>query len=427
MDIPYLIQYQLGDVHKLKLTIISHGPFAHDGQHYIGNELLGKYIDKLAPYFSEIIICAYIIQKEAQGYEEVSQYQLTSQNVTFLELPMAMTHNPGILRKLWQLIKASLIIFANIKKWELIYIFIPSYPSLVTFWLNKIFSKPFFIYVAGDWTGNCPHYFKWHGWRKKVFYPIYAFLNRKVESQIVDNSPLIIVAGRGLFEKYYSPKRSVVQTVPMMNLSKEDFFFREDTCQTTPIKCLFVGSLIPVKGLIYLLEAMKILRNQDYSITLNIVGMGHQYEELRKLSNHLNVKDVVEFSGYIPNEEIFQLYRKSDIFVLPTLMEGFPRVLYEAMAQSIPIVTTNVGGIPWLMKNGQNAVVIPPKSPESIAESILKLVTDGNLRRRLIKNGYATVQNILNRSTEEQIDSLLKTHFPVYRKWVRIKNIKKTE
>lgn len=394
----------------MKLTIISHGPFSFDGQQYLGQELFGNYIDKLAPYFSEIIVCAAILRKGDKRYNGYSNYTFKSPNITFVELPADSKENSGILQKILKQIKLAKVIFFQIRKWELIYIFMPSYAGAITFFFNKIFSKPFFVYLASDWEEISSSSFKWNNWRGNIFYNAYECIHGLLERKIVSNSPLTLTAGKALFKKYYANGKPIVQTAPMINLSEKDLYYREDTCQSSPIKCLFVGGLIPRKGLTYLIKAISILHAEGYKITLQIAGIGEQREELEALVRELGINDIVTFLGYISNgPELFKVYRESDIFILPTLSEGFPRVLYEAMSQSIPIITTNVSGIPHLMEDGKNALLIVPESSDEIVNSVKRLLSDGILRRTLIKGGHEIIRDIVKQDTCQQLTSLLKT------------------
>jgi len=129
------------------------------------------------------------------------------------------------------------------------------------------------------------------------------------------------------------------------------------------------------------------------------------------LTKELGIEDHVKYYGYVKHgSDLFQIYRDSDIFILPTFSEGFPRVLYEAMSQSLPIVTTAVSGIPGLVKNEENALLLPPGDSYKVAESIKRIIEDKELRKRLIRNGRKTVEPILLQDAAEQISTLLNKH-----------------
>lgn len=403
----------------IKLTIISNGPFAFHRGKYFGQELLSRYIENLTPYFSHITICARLLTKGEDEYESWSKYEIRSDKISFLELPSRVGQDKKIYEKIIRLIKIAKVIFKAIRSWELIYIFIPSNTGAITYLINKFFSKPFFTYVASDWVEISPYNFRWSGYKKYLFYPIYRSLNRLFENRIVKNSLVTLVVGKALYKKHKGKGKAVYETAPLINLSKNDIFYRDDTCRSKPIKCLFVGSLIRRKGIEYLIEAIRRLRKDNYGVELIIVGDGELRGKFELLAQDLQIKHV-KFLGYVENgPKLLHIYRNSDIFVLPTLSEGFPRVLYEAMSQSLPIVTTNVSGITGLMKNGKNAVLVPPRSPEAIAKGISKIIKDVKFRQNLIKNGRETVSNIFGKDPVKQLVDLLSQHFTDHSRYLQ--------
>ena len=114
---------------------------------------------------------------------------------------------------------------------------------------------------------------------------------------------------------------------------------------------------------------------------------------------------MVKFTGSVYNsDEIKEYYKNSDIYILPTYHEGFPRTLYEAMIFGIPIITTFVGGIPTLMKDDFNCKEIKPKSVESIVEILTYAMNNYPKMGELAKNGTNTVAKIIdsNRLTHAQ-------------------------
>ena len=120
-----------------------------------------------------------------------------------------------------------------------------------------------------------------------------------------------------------------------------------------PLRVLAVGRLIPRKGFRVLIEAMRGLKD----IELTIAGEGPQREELQRAAGGLNIT----FTGAIPPEEMPELYREHDIFVLPSMNEGMSNTVLEAMASGLPVVVTGAGGgVKELVKNGRNGYVVQP-------------------------------------------------------------------
>jgi len=139
---------------------------------------------------------------------------------------------------------------------------------------------------------------------------------------------------------------------------------------------LFLGRLIPVKGLNYLLDAMEKLKD----VELKIIGWGERenfedYAKSKKLKN-------VEFLGAFFGKEKLPYLSASDIFILPSLKEGASVSVMEAMARNLPIITTDVSGMPLMVKNNREGIVIRQKNSEDIVRSVQKIL---NWEKRNIK------------------------------------------
>ena len=152
------------------------------------------------------------------------------------------------------------------------------------------------------------------------------------------------------------------------------------------INLLFVGYLIPRKGVDTLVKSINILvKNRGHErLTLHVVGDAGRddiyAQGLREYCKKEGIGDHVIFHGRVSESDLQNLYETSDIFVFPSLWEGFGIVLAEAMSYGLPIVTTNAGAIPYLVKDGQNGFLVPPQDPEKLAQSIEKLVASPELR-----------------------------------------------
>jgi glycosyltransferase involved in cell wall biosynthesis len=146
---------------------------------------------------------------------------------------------------------------------------------------------------------------------------------------------------------------------------------------------LFVGTLYPVKGVRYLIMAMKIVHDALPEARLILVGDGEERGQLTILTNQLGISDCVQFVGKVPHNDVQTFLYKADIFVLPSLSEGFPNVILEAMACGLPIVASRVGGVPDIMKDGVHGYLVEAKEPDKIAEKILILLNNNELREKI--------------------------------------------
>ena len=135
-----------------------------------------------------------------------------------------------------------------------------------------------------------------------------------------------------------------------------------------------IGLLKWQKGYEYLLEAMRLITDQDREVKLVIAGEGPLEEELRQKVDALRLNDQVSFLGTIDHPEVVELFNTSSVFVLFSVSEGFPKVLLEAMACGTPVVVTDVGECTGVV--GDAGCVVPPRSAVSLAEKIFSLITD---------------------------------------------------
>ena len=170
---------------------------------------------------------------------------------------------------------------------------------------------------------------------------------------------------------------------------------------------LFVGRLHPLKGVNYLIEAMSAIIRKNPKVKLLLVGDGEERQNLGNLVIDQGLSKCVTFIGQIPNEKVSQYMAASDVFVLPSLSEGFGVVNLEAMACGLPIVATNVGGIPEIVKDGENGFLVEPENSVEIAEKVLMLLENDDLRRQISQNNLHKIRNY---SWEAAVDKLEKVY-----------------
>lgn len=162
---------------------------------------------------------------------------------------------------------------------------------------------------------------------------------------------------------------------------------------------VFVGHLRAIKGIEYLIRALEAIKSREPLIRLLIIGgpvagglEPDEPDRLNGLVRKLGLVQSVTFVGSIPNDRVPEYLAASDIFVLPSLSEGFGIVLLEAMAAALPIVATNVTGIPSIIREGVNALLVEPRNAAQIADKVTILLNDPELRHRMSENNRLMVQ-----------------------------------
>jgi uncharacterized protein (TIRG00374 family) len=193
-----------------------------------------------------------------------------------------------------------------------------------------------------------------------------------------------------------------IQVIPFGSTVKVEAIAK--VCDKPVKDILFAGRLIERKGMEYLLRAMPIVR-PSCRVHLHIVGVGDLRPHLEQLASDLGVADDVTFHGFVSNEELERLYREADVFVLPAIVddrgdtEGLGVVLVEAIRHRTPVVASRVGGIVDIVKHEETGLLVDQRCPNQLAASIVRLLTDGELRSRLVEQGLAHAQSYLDWAT----------------------------
>lgn len=245
-------------------------------------------------------------------------------------------------------------------------------------------------------------------WRKELI-RAWSRLNQAQQDKAAMNS-LTFVNSRRLFEQYAGRVPLLFET-RTTTLSDQDFFERLDTCQAHPVRLLYVGRFDRAKGLLEIVEALSLLVRNGHDILLDLVGWddsGTGVEaEIEAFAEKLGVTKRLVNHGRLPlGPELFARYRAADIFVNASkTTEGFPRTIWEAMAQSLPVVATAVGSIPHYVADA--AMLVPPCNVTALAEGIESIIVNQPLRRRLIVKGLElALENTLERRSREMISIL---------------------
>jgi phosphatidylinositol alpha-mannosyltransferase len=187
-------------------------------------------------------------------------------------------------------------------------------------------------------------------------------------------------------------------------------FYPEGKKSEKRVIILFVGRFSKEKGLRYLIEAIPNVINEYPQAHFMLVGEDYGVKhELTKLAGELEVKNRISFLKPLFGSELANLYRFSTIFVLPSLYETFGLVLLEAMASGLPVVATKVGGVEAIVKHGDNGLLVSPKNPSALAESIVKLLSEKALYKHIRKHGLETSKLYSWNKITEKIEACYKS------------------
>ncbi len=181
---------------------------------------------------------------------------------------------------------------------------------------------------------------------------------------------------------------------------------RREELQKGPVRILCVGNIRKNKGQMHLLQAMEHIQ-QEFEITF--VGLVKEKDYMDKLQEYVHTKgvsDKVRFTGFLSGRQLSEEYKRADIFVLPTLKEGFGMTVLEAMSYGLPVVASNVGAIPELVDDGVNGLLFEPENQGLLSGAILEILEKPRFRKQLQNN--AKERSAQFETIEEQFDQFHK-------------------
>ncbi len=268
----------------------------------------------------------------------------------------------SIFFKLWKL-KPDLVHFQGLST------------GIIGIFSKKILKIPYIVWVRGS-DFYLPH-------------P----LMKKFHKSVFDNASAIIALTEYMKRKMKKTVDKEINVIPngvdlskfTVNKTKIDIRHELNIPLDKTI-LITVGRLYPVKGVEFLIKSINLLKETHDDFKLLIIGDGSERNNLERLSEELNIKDYIEFRGRVPNEEIPLYLKASDIFVLPSLSEGFPNALLEAMASGLPVIATNIRGLDEIIEDGINGFLVNPKSPEEIANKLNHIIQDNSLSKSFSQN-----------------------------------------
>ena len=285
---------------------------------------------------------------------------------------------------------------------------------IAAYWYAKKSKKPFVVTYHGDGQWN------WGGVIRRM--SVYSY-NKHLLDKILSYADVLISPS----EYYINESRVLgkyqdkIVVIPNgINVDDFDIGYSKIECREKlglPLDneiILFLGGLNPHKGPDVLLKAIPKIIKVIPSATFVFVGCGIMREELEKLSKKLGVEKNVRFAGFVEEDTKPLYYRAADVFCLPSVMkhEIFGIVNLEAMACGVPIVASKIGGVPDVVKDGENGLLVLPRDSDAFADAIIYLLESEDVRKTMGENGQKKVEDYswerISEATEKVYLSLAK-------------------
>lgn len=394
----------MDDFKSKNLGFVYHIPFwKENGDVWTTFSPIGRYVEALARDFKTVTLIAPVRKKEHQPL-----YRVRASNLHIISVK-SLDNVQGYYFHLFHFYTKC---FSAIKKVDILNIRVPTLTGFPAFLAARFYRKPTFLVVVGE---NF-EFIKRAGYSgiKKLTAQIVSLLQDQLMKQMIKKS-FTFTNGEDLFNKYHDLNKNVsLMRSSTINQGEILPTFR-DTCQTATCRILTVAVVSSRKGTSLIPEIIARLRDKSIQVTWKYIGYiegnSGQMEliKTRQLARDLDVHPYLSFEDSMGYDRLLPLYRESDIFVLPTYMEGIPRVILEAQASGLPVITTKVGGIPQAVEDGVDAILTSPGNPVELTDAILKVIQDPPFRQGLISKGLITAQKYtLESETKRMLDKVEK-------------------
>ena len=254
---------------------------------------------------------------------------------------------------------------------------------------------PLVVTYHGDWVES------FGGFIRRVGV---AFHNKYLVDKVLSYADVIISPSEYYINesRFLGKYRDKIVVIPNgVNIEEFDIPYSKEECRKRlrlPLDkkiLLFFGYLSPYKGPDVLIKAMSKIIKHVPDVELVFVGKGVMREELELLSKDLGIEKNVRFAGFVEDGLKPLYYKAADVFCLPAMMgtECYPLTILEAMTCAVPIVASKIGGIPDAVKDGENGLLVPPKDSDALADAIIYLLENEDVREKMGKKERKKVEN----------------------------------
>ena len=268
---------------------------------------------------------------------------------------------------------------------QLIHAHWATYPTTVAWVLGRVLDRPFgFTCHAHD-----------------------IFIERQMLARKIDDAALAVTISRynvDWLSRHATPKAEHKLKVVHCGVDLDKNPWQPNDRSTATI--LAVGRLDPIKGFETLIEALGLLRQRDVRFHCRLIGAGPMGDELRQFAHDCGVADMIDFAGAQPQEVVRGSMNSATVFVLPSQVaddgnrDGIPVALMEAMASGCPVVSTRVSGIPELIEDSRDGILVSERDPVALADAIQRLLEEPELRARLAARARVRIEHAFDARKE---------------------------
>lgn len=249
-----------------------------------------------------------------------------------------------------------------------------------------------------------------HGAEFNKFYTNASEKKKKLVKKVWSKCDRIIILSPEWLNQY-----SAVVDISKLRVV-ENYSVIQEQCNDHPCnhRILFLGFINQIKGCFDMPEVMSYISKENIPLKIIIAGTGEE-ERLKHIASEKGVLDYFEFTGWVRNTEKDKLLKESDILFLPSYAEGMPMAILDAMGYGLPIISTTVGGIPSIVRDGESGFLFSPGDCKGFANAIVKLMKDDELRKTFGRKSYEIAKE--NYTLDRHIEKLERVYEEFFAKF----------
>lgn len=397
----------------MRLAIFFPDNVIFDGAHYYTKDYRHHQFSEIARHFdnTEFIVFTRFCT-DVEGLELID-----TSCMSVIGLPGFRDMKPFITSTGWErrvfelpylFLAVAELFFRRRNAWDVILIFDPYFTNIFLSLLALVFKKPAVFFVGARWDTNLLVNISNESVDRRLANYIKSLFYRLSIPAVVRFMPTA-VTGQEIYDLYNHNGTKLVKiaTTVVRREHIDHEIVTKRIYGRSPLKLLTVCRITPVKSIETLIESISVLKVRGIHVDLYIVGPAVSDSYLNLLESRtreLGVEDRIIFTGPVNcREHIMQYYADADIFVLPSVSEGIPKVIAEAMAKGLPLIATRVGGLPELIENGVNGILIEPKDILGLAAAIELISLNPVIQRSL---SIASLEGAEKYTLEVQMEKL---------------------
>ncbi len=389
----------------MKLLLYLNVNIDYDGTYYFSDGKFVNFYIAIEQYFDKVTICAPL--RHSERNHKRYKLRFDKNKTRFVGLPFYSSPFELYLTFPLYLFRAWKLLRAEIPECNIVGAAVPNLIGVFLILLSKRKKKNSFLLIREDIRKEL--FSMYENIIAKYCLGVVGFLLEKMLFYLARNS-LAITVGKvyhGVLKKGKDNLHDIVVSyISQASINNQTYISPDGN-----LRILYVGNLRGEKGTKYLIQAVASLTKFNKDIKLELLGDGPEKDKLTGMIDDMGLGRHINMHGHITDESrLNSFYRSADMIVLPSLSEGLPKVILEAMANGIPIIATRVGGIPTFIKDGIDGLLIPPADTDAIVNAIQRLASDVELRKRLATNALSKAKQYSKESQLHRMATIIKRY-----------------